>query len=163
MSALADFNAPTDERRGRSAFLSAPAIGTEAGPARAGTRMYRALTTLERLLRDGGITARQYDGGERLRIDYELGIQGARDTTGSGGFTGYYYAEARLAAIGSYRRAAAALGPLWRYVLPVCVGLDGGGDVTISGLSKLLGRNRQEIAGIVKLGLDTLADHYELR
>jgi len=156
-------NAPTDERRLRSAYISAPAIGTEMEPAKAGLRMYRALTTLERLLRDAVISERQYDGGERLRIDYELGVQGARNTSGSGGFAGYYYAEARLAAIGRYQGALKALGPLWRFVMPIVVGEAGGGDISISELSRLLGRNRQEIAGIVKLGLDVLADHYEVR
>lgn len=158
-----DLNAPTDERRSRSAFLSAPAIGTEAGPARAGARMYRALTTLERLLRDAVIVPRQYDAGERLRVDHELGVVGARDQAGSGGFSGWYYAEARLAAVGRWQAALNALGPLWRYTLPVCIGAPGGGEVSISELARSLGRNRQEIAGIVKLGLDTLADHYELR
>ena len=163
MMAAPDLNAPTLERRSRSAFLSAPAIGTEAGPARAGARMYRSLTTLERLLRDGVISERQYDAGERLRIDHELGVQGARDSAGSGGFSGWYYAEARLAAVGRWQKALTALGPLWRYTLPICVGAAGGGDISISELSRTLGRNRQEIAGICKLGLDTLADHYELR
>jgi hypothetical protein len=159
----ADLNAPTPERHRRSAYISAPAIGTEAEPARAGLRMYRSLTTLERLLRDGAIDPRQYDGGEHLRIDFELGVQGARDQAGSGGFSGWYYAEARLAAVGRYQGAVNALGPLWRYTLPVCVGLPGGGDVSLSSLARLMGKHRQEIAGIVKLGLDTLADHYELR
>jgi hypothetical protein len=36
------------------------------------------------------------------------------------------------------------------------------GECSISTLARSLGANRQEIAGIVKLGLDTLADHYGL-
>jgi len=158
----ADPNAPTLERQTRSAFLSAPAIGTDQEPARAGARMYRALTTLERLLRDGTISARQADAGERFRSDYEVGIAGAREDIGSGGVAGYYYAEARLLAVERYQRAIRDLGPLWRYTVPVCIGELGSGDISFSQLARLLGRNRQEIAGIVKLGLDVLGDAYEL-
>jgi hypothetical protein len=49
-------NEPTLERRSRSAFVSAPAPSTDIEVARAGMRMYRALSTVERLLRDGAIT-----------------------------------------------------------------------------------------------------------
>lgn len=158
-----DLNAPTEERRARGAFVSAPAIGTDAGPARAGARMYRSLSTIERLLRDGAITDRQASGGELLRTDHELGIVGARNGVGSGAAASWGYAEARLGAVKRYQSALAALGPLWRYTLPICVGEPGGGDISISELARLLNRNRQEVAGIVKLGLDTLADHYEVR
>lgn len=156
---MADLAEPTLERRSRSRFVSAPAIGTEAEAARAGLRMYRALSTIERLLRDGSISLRQADAGERLRDDYELGIAGARDTAGSGSAIGWYYAEARLAACRSYQQAIAALGPLWRYVLPVCVG----DEQSISALARTLKRNRQELAGLIKFGLDVLADHYGIR
>jgi hypothetical protein len=142
--------------------MSAPAIGTDQEAARAGARMYRALTTLERMLRDGSISARQCDAGERLRSDYEVGIAGARDGVGSGGVAGYYYAEARLLAVERYQLALRALGPLWRFVVPVCIGAPGGGDVSISALARLTGRNRQELAGIIKLGLEALGDFYEL-
>jgi len=158
----ADLNAPTLERQGRSAFISAPAIGTDQEQARAGARMYRALSTLDRMLRDAAISPRQHEAGERFRSDYEVGIAGAREDIGSGGVAGYYYAEARLLAVERYQLALKALGPLWRYVIPICIGALSGGDISISSLARLLGRNRQELAGIVKLGLDTLADHYEL-
>ena len=161
MSAV-DLNAPSPERQRRSEFLSAPALSTDQGPARAGARMYRALSTLDRLLRDGVIGPRQHDAGERFRSDYEVGIAGAREDIGSGGVAGYYYAEVRLRAVERYQLALKALGPLWRYTVPICIGQLGSGDVTFSELARMLGRNRQEIAGIVKLGLDTLADCYDL-
>jgi hypothetical protein len=157
-----DHNAPTPERRRRSAFLVGPAIGTESEAARAGSRVYRSLTTLERLARDGAISPRQAEAGERLRTDYELGIAGARDAAGNSPAIGWYYAEARLAAIRSFQAASNALGPLCRYVVPIAVGNPGMGECSISTLARSLSANRQEIAGIVKLGLNTLADHYGL-
>jgi hypothetical protein len=155
-------NEPTLERRSRSAFVSAPAPSTDIEVARAGMRMYRALSTVERLLRDGAITPRQAEAADRLRDDSDLGIHGARDAGGSSSTTGWYIAQAQLAAMRRYKAAIRALGPLWRYVVPIVVGLPGAGDISISDLARLLGRNRQEIAGIVKLGLDVLADHYKL-
>lgn len=152
-----DLNEPTPERLRRSAFVTAPAIGTEMEPAKAGRRMYRALTAVERLLRDAVIEPRMADAGERLRIDWEVGVIGARDGTGSGGSAGWYYAEVRLRALGNYRRAIATLGPLQRCVQAIALH-----DMTISELSRLQCQNRQEVAGIVKLGLTTLADHYEI-
>ena len=154
---MTDVNAPTPERRARSAFVSAPAIGTEAEAARAGARMYRALSSLERLLRDGSIEPRQAEAGERLRDDYELGVMGARNQPGSCGAPGWHYAEARLAAVRRYRQAEARLGPLWDYTASLALGC------TISELARRMSRNRQEVAGICKLGLDTLADVYGLK
>ena len=151
-------NGPTAERARRSAFLSAPAIGTEQEPARAGARMYRALSTIERLRRDGSITARQAEAGERIRIDYELGIAGARDAAqGSSSAFGWYYADARLRALESYQSAATALGRTAAFVLPICIS-----EISLSQLARLQRLNRQEVTGIVKLGLTILADHYDL-
>ena len=157
-----DLNAPTPERRRRSTFALAPAIGTESEIARAGTRMYRSLTTLERLARDGSITPRQAEAGEHLRTDYELGIAGARNHAGNASATDWHYAEARLNAVRSFQAASTALGPLWSYVAPIAIGNPGMGECSISTLARSLGTNRQETAGIVKLGLNTLADHYGL-
>lgn len=153
---MSDLNAPTPERRRRGAFVSAPAIGTESEAARAGARMYRSISAVERLLRDGSIAPAQAEAADRLRDDFELGVEGARDAPGSGsGAPGWYYADARLAALRRYELARIALGPLWSYTAPIA--LDA---ARISDLARLLGRNRQELAGIVKLGLDVLADHY---
>jgi hypothetical protein len=153
--------APTPERRRRSTFALTPAVATEAGPARAGARVYRALSSLERLVRNGTIEPRQAQAGERLRDDYELGVEGAREpANGSVGTTGWYYPEAQLAAIERCRKASVVLGPLEPYVLPVVLGWPGFGDVSIAQLARTLRRNRQEVAGILKLGLTALADHY---
>jgi hypothetical protein len=157
--------APTAERMARGRFVEGPAIGTEAEPARAGARMYRAVPTIERLRRDGSITSRQADAGVKLRDDHELGVCGARDVAAghSGGSLGCHFALAQLAAVRRWNTALAALGPrLEAIVRPIAVGLPGGGEVTIVDLARALGRNRQEIAGQLKLGLDVLGDHYGL-
>jgi hypothetical protein len=160
---LADLNAPTPERKRRSAFVVGPAVATEEGPAQAGSRVYRASSTIEQMLRRGTIEPRQAQAAERLRDDWELGVAGAREpATGSVGATGWYYAEARLAALRRYQDAIAKLGPMADYVLPIVLGTTGFGDVSLSLLARLANRNRQEIAGVLKLGLDTLADHYGL-
>jgi hypothetical protein len=157
-----DLGAPTPERRRRSAFLVTPAVATEEGPARAGSRVYRTLSTLDRMLRDSAISRSQAQAGNRLRDDFELGVAGAREpASGSVGTTGWYYPEARLAALRRYQDAVAKLGLMADYVLPIAVD-----DISLSALARRIwlgGRNRQECAGILKLGLDTLADHYGLK
>src|SRR5215831_11043760 len=153
----ADLNAPTPERLRRSSYVTAPAIGTEAEPGRAGQRMYRALSTIERLLRDGHLTPRQAEAGDRLRDDYELGVEGVRNGQGNGQW-GWSFPEAQLQAVKRFHLAAHALGPhVHSVVFWVCVG-----GVTLKTLAAHLQprRNRQELAGILKVGLDMLADHY---
>ena len=154
-------NRPTVERRHHGACVELPAIGTESAVAQAGARMFRAVSTIDRLRKDGALSARQADAGERLRTDYELGVAGARDQLGAGGNFGWYYAEARLNALRNYQDACNALGGhLLRVVEPVCLGLPAGGNVSLSDLARANGQNRQEIAGVLKLGLTVLADHY---
>lgn len=156
-----DANAPTPERRRRSTFTIGPAVATEAGPAQAGSRVYRSVSTIERLVRAGTLEPRQAEAGIRLRDDYELGVAGAREAaSGSGSSTGWYYAEARLAAVRRYKTAIAKLGPLADWVLLAVLGEPGLGDISFSAIARRINRNRQEVAGIVKFGLDVLADHY---
>lgn len=153
---MADLAEPTPERRRRSTWLEGPAVATEHGPARAGTRLHRALSTLERLAKNGILEPRQAEAGERLRTDYELGLLGVREpASGSVSSTGWYYAEARLAAIRRAEKAIAALGPTWPVVLAVAVH-----DHPISGIARFLQQNRQEVAGMLKCGLSALAEHY---
>jgi hypothetical protein len=108
------------------------------------------------MLRAGALSPRQAQAAEQLRDDWELGIAGAREpASGSVGATGWYYAEARLAAIRRYQTAVAKLGPMARYVLYIAVV-----EISLSQLARWIGSNRQEVAGVLKLGLETLADHY---
>jgi hypothetical protein len=150
--------APTPERQRRSAFVVTPAVATDSGPAQAGSRVYRALSTVERMLRTGALEPRQAQAAERLRDDFELGVAGAREpASGSVGATGWYYAEARLAALRRYQNALAKLGPLTPCIVWIVLR-----EFSLSALARILNRNRQEVAGVLKLGLDTLADHYGL-
>jgi hypothetical protein len=151
-----ELGAPTPERQRRCAFVVTPAVATEAGPAQAGSRVYRASSSVERLLRRAAIDPRQAQAAERLRDDWELGVVGAREpASGSVGSTGWYYAEARLAALRSFQMARKKLGPMQTYVLPVVID-----ELSLTELARWTRCNRQEVAGILKLGLDTLADHY---
>ena len=154
-------NAPTPERRRRSLFAVGPATATEAGPAIAGVRVYRSVSTIERLLRAGTLTPRQAEAANRLRDDYEIGVAGAREAaSGSSGSTGWYYPEIRLAALRRYQDAVTELGKLADWVLLVVLGEPGLGDVSISAIARRINRNRQEVTGVIKFGLDALADHY---
>lgn len=156
-------NAPTPERDRRSHFVSMAAIGTEQEQARAGLRMWREMPPIERMHRDGSLSDRQRDAGTRLRDDYDLGIIGGRDALGghAGAALGYGYAERRLTAVRAYQDATRALGPrLAAIVVPIVTGIVGGGDLTVAALARMLGRNRQEVSGQLKIGLDILADFY---
>jgi hypothetical protein len=154
---------PTAERGRLSLLREGPAISTEQGPARAGARLWRAISTLERLRRDDVISARQAEAGEKLRQDWEIGVIGVRLELGSGGSIGWYYPDVRLVTLKRWKAAVEALGSrLARYVEPVVYGRPGGGDISLSDLARRLGENRQGVAACVRLGLDVLADHYGL-
>jgi hypothetical protein len=151
--------APTPERMRRSAFVVSSAVATEAGPARAGSRVHRAISSLERLARTGAITPRQALAGERFRDDYELGVMGAREpAAGSTSTPGWSYTEAQIAAIRRWRIAHNKLGLLSVYVSQVAFA-----DASIAYLARYFHQNRQEVAGVVKIGLDVLADCYHIQ
>lgn len=165
MSAPASAGAPTAERMARGQFVEGPAIGTDHEAAQAGARMWRSVSTLERLRRDGSITPRQADAGAQLRGDFELGLCGARNAAAghSAASTGWSYTLAQLDAIRQWNLALKALGTrLEAIVRPIAVGFPAGGEITIIDLARATGTNRQEIAGQLKIGLDILADHYGL-
>ena len=153
-----DHNAPTPERKRRSSFAVTPPVATEKGPAQAGQRVFRAVSTLDRLLRSGAINQRQHQAGERFRNDWEIGLDGAREaTSGSHSTTGWYYADAQLDAVRRLKRAALCLGPTIYVVWFVAVR-----DETLAHSAKIFSHNRQEAAGILKIGLTALAAHYGL-
>lgn len=148
--------APTPERQRRSPFVVGPAVATDDAPAQAGVRVWRALSSLERLARNHTLEVRQTQAGERLHSDWVLGDVGAREpASGSASSTGWYYPEARLAALQRYQLAIRELGHLAPYVQLIALA-----DWSLTQLAQHLGHNRQEVAGIVKLGLTALADHY---
>jgi hypothetical protein len=62
---LDDLGSPTPERLKRSSFVVGSAVATEHGPAQAGSRVHRAVSSLERLAKAGTIAPRQLLAGER--------------------------------------------------------------------------------------------------
>jgi hypothetical protein len=149
--------APTLERRRRSTFEAINAPATEYVHASAGLRVYRAVSILERLSRNGTLEVRQTQAGERFRADYELGVVGTRESrSGSHATTGWGYPDARLDALRRYRNARRSLLRSIRPIVFACIVC----DHSISDVAKVRKQNRQEIAGILKIGLTALADHY---
>lgn len=159
-------DAPPPERGRHGKLLTAPAIAAEDGtPAAAGAQMRVVQRPIDRYRQRDQITARQAQGADHLRDDYEFGICGAHDrskSTGSGGAKGY--ADLQLDAATRYRKAVAALGPrLSAIVVPVVVGDAGGGEISVGALAKARGeKSEQHLMGAFKIGLDVLADHYGL-
>jgi hypothetical protein len=47
------------------------------------------------------------------------------------------------------------LGPMQGYVIAIVID-----ELSLTNLARWIRCNRQEVAGVLKLGLDTLADHY---
>jgi len=155
---IAELAGPTPERRRRSHFIAGPAVATDAGPARAGQRVYRSLSTLERLVRSGALEPRHAIAGERLRDDWELGVEGAREpASGSTAAAGWYYPDARLAALRRCENALSAIGPAATYVLSVAVC-----ECSITDVAKFHHCHRQKVTSILKISLHTLAEHYLL-
>jgi hypothetical protein len=152
-----DPTAPNPERARRSPFTVIAAPATDSAPAIAGHRVYRAVSILERLSRNGTLEVRQTQAGERFRADYELGVVGTRESrSGSHATTGWGYPDARLDALRRYRNARCSLlGPI-QFIVFACIVC----DHSISDVAKLRKQNRQEVAGILKIGLTSLADHY---
>ena len=109
------------------------------------------------------LTDRQWSAADRLARDYALGPMGARDVDegeriagvrGAGGIDGY--AVAQMDAVRAHRLAARALGlRLSAYVLPVVCA-----DSTVAALAVRLDKRPECVAEGLRIGLDTLADHY---
>jgi len=153
-------NAGTREYHGDLVEQFAP--DTENEPARAGIRVRRVQPPIERYLARDLITSEQYEAATRLRRDYEFGICGVNDSGRSGAGGGVPgYSVAQIDATAAYQHAVQALGKVISpIVLPVVLGYDHGGEITVEALSKYMGRSRKEMMGVFKAGLDMLAEHY---
>ena len=149
---------PTPERKRRSEFSRDPAVASEQGPAQAGQRVYRAVTTLDRLVRNRSLSTPQGEAGFRFRLDWELGVLGARQPCpGSTTTTGWFYPDARLDALRRYRNAARAIGKTQAFVIPIVLA-----DYSLIALANALNLNRKQCLAGLALGLDLLARHYRL-
>lgn len=104
------------------------------------------------------ITARQWTAGDRLRSVYELGICGVHDADQARGGSGHGgFSEAQLDAAESVRLASAAVGRhLWPVLLDVICS-----EYSTDQIAKRRGENSKGIVSLLRVGLDTLADHFD--
>lgn len=156
--------APTCERERHGKLVAVASIPTEDDTALPGVKMHRVQSPVERYAMRGSLTIRQSSAANDLREDWEFGIVGACDTarrgTGGGpaGMT-----DAQLDAATAYRRAVEAMGKsVSAVVLPVVIGDAAGGEITVETLAIRRDEDRKQVMGMLKLGLDRLADHYAL-
>ena len=151
--------APTPERRRRSVFALTPAVATESGPASAGARVYRALSTIERMTQRGSLEPAHADAANRLRDDFELGVVGLRQNNDIPSSTaGWSYSEARLEAARRFYLARNVIAEHQTLVLPIILH-----DASISEVAQHFGENRARLSALLKFCLRSLARHYECR
>ena len=113
------------------------------------------------LLRNGTIDQAHHDAATRLHDAYALGVMGARDrlevyVDRIGAPFGY--ADAQLAAVRDYERAAQAVGIVAMSALKWCVISHG----SVAGLAECKGWPVQRAQGYLLAALDRLAEHYEV-
>lgn len=151
-----------DYRAQHGKVVEAPAIGTEAEPAHAGMRMRRVQAPVERYAARDLLTKRQVDAAMDLRADWEFGICGVRDGDRySGTRSGLGLTDGQIDAATAYRHAVQSIGKsASAIVLPVVIGDAAGGEITVETLAARRSEDRKQVMGMLKLGLDSLADHY---
>lgn len=154
-----------DWRSQHGAIIEAASIATEDAPAVPGVRMRRVQAPVERYLVRGWLSKRQAEAAVDLRSDWEFGIVGACDSSryswhgGGGGFAGL--PDGQLDAATAYRRAVEAMGKsISTVVLPIVIGDSAGGEITVEMFAAARGDDRKQVMGMLKIGLDALADHY---
>lgn len=153
---------PTAERERHGHLVAAAAIATEKEGALPGVKMHRTQSPIERYAIRGSLSLRQSEAATDLRDDWEFGIIGAFDSTrrGAGGGPAGI-TDAQLDAATAYRQAVQAMGKsISAIVLPVVIGDAAGGEITVDTLARRRREDRKHIMGALKIGLDTLADHY---
>ena len=120
----------------------------------------RVQPTIERMLARGQITRRQHEAGARLYKTYLLGVCGARDHDASGcsAWSPAGVPDAVLSSLTDYRRARESVGPrMWPCLFAVCIE-----DMSVDRFANERGKgaDRKGWMAILRLALDTLADHY---
>lgn len=145
-----DFGAPTEERQRHGPIEEVRTLGS-------GTVIRMTQPPIARYLARGSIEKRQHIAAERLVTDYELGMLGARDPEAhSSSGAPSPISEAQLMAIEAYVKAIQAVGKrLLAILIPVVLG-----EEDVSALARRLGKRIEGVMELLKLGLDTLADHY---
>lgn len=156
---------PTPERHQHGKIVQTISIATDQEEARPGVRMHRTQPPVERYAKRGIITARQAMAADDLRSDWEFGIigikSGVRIVSGGGPIS---LSDAQLDAATAYRVAVQAIGQrVSAILLPIVIGDAAGGEITAEQLAsnEACPYNRKQVMGILSVGLDMLADHYE--
>lgn len=114
---------------------------------------------LDRMRTYRQVSKRQFMAGEKLREDYLLGVEGARDGDGHGsGGSCTGLADAQLFAITAFKDAVRHLGQQRAAILVpvVCGGID------LRSLAPRIKLDRIRIAALFGAALDDLADHYRI-
>lgn len=156
-------------RRGQQKPTMAVDLGTKEALAKgdyviedaseAGRKRRRSIPPIEYMYRRGSLNERQYLVGRNLRDSYELGVLGAREETGDlpvgcRSSTSSGYAMAQLIAVEYVREAETRLGAhLWPTVVAIAIH-----EMTAATYATSVGRNQQEVVGVLKVGLSILAD-----
>lgn len=113
-------------------------------------------SAIEVLERRGHLRPRQAIAAKRLSNTYALGVIGVKREGAGGGLT---LTEASVSAKRDYERARDALGPrLWPIVWRVVCG-----DLSVAELALETRQHPSAAMALLKLALETLADHYMLR
>jgi len=150
----------TPERAQHAAAIIDRNISTQIGSPRG--RVIQ--NPLDRLAARNRISPRMLSAGLKLKDDFEVGVQGAREDTGefylgirSTANQGWVPAV-QLDAIRDFRKALQAVGPYVGAILVAfcCYDRD---VVKIAGEQR---RHRDKVMGSLEDGLKTLADHYGL-
>ncbi|RKQ70135.1 hypothetical protein [Oceanibaculum indicum] len=125
----------------------------------AGRQRRRSTPPIEYMFRRGSLNERQFLVGRNLRDSYEVGVLGAREETsdlpvGISSTTSSGYAMAQLMALEYVREAESRLGAhLWPTVEAIAIH-----EMTAAAYAAKVGRNQQEVVGVLKVGLSILAD-----
>lgn len=156
---------PTPERKKHGLIVEAVVTATDSETAKAGARVRRTQSPIERYAKRNLITDRQAMAADDLRSDWEFGIVGitggARIVKAGGPIS---MSDAQLDAATAYRVAVQSIGQrLSAILLPIVIGDAAGGDITAEHLAKFdaCPYDRKQIMGILGVGLDMLADHYQ--
>lgn len=171
---------PTPQRKQHGRVVEAIVVATDTETAKAGGRVRRTQSPIERYASRDQLTRRQTDAAEDLRADWDFGIVGIKDGSrlervSAGGQISM--SDAQIDAATRFREAIGAIGKqAAAYVVPIVIGDSAGGDISVESIARrrtigseltaeqLAARRRESekrIMGALALGLDILADHYQ--
>ena len=150
----------TPERANHAAGVVDRALGTAIGAQKG--RLIQA--PIDRHASRGEISPRMHSAGKRLREDFDLGMLGAKDSSGEQllgikpGFGPAWISDRAIDALTAYKAAVRCLGAyMGAVVVAVCCY-----EIDVSRVAAQQGRSRDKVKGVLEDGLKTLADHYRM-